>query len=111
MHEVYWIDEGLSARKALNMWKADALVSGICQMQRLHNTVLHWQEEILNFWKHRITSAITEGKIRKLRKLNRAAYNYSNFDRLRSKMLEQEDLMALERAELKRRAKDAQTQD
>ncbi|WP_176230555.1 transposase [Candidatus Hakubella thermalkaliphila] len=47
---------------------------------------------ILNFWKHRICNAITEGKINKIKALRRRAFNYNNFQTLRLKILEQEEM-------------------
>ena len=68
----------------------EAQVSDVKEIAESAETLLSWKREILNFWTHRISNGVTEGKINKIKTLRRKAYNYNNFESLRLKILEQE---------------------
>ena len=78
------------AQMELDNWIEEALYSQIAEMEGLAETVLNWRELILNYWIYRISNAVTEGKINKIKTLRRRAYHYNNFQSLRLKILEQE---------------------
>jgi transposase len=88
-----------AARDALRTWIRHAYESAVEEVQRLAATVFDWREEILNFWDHRITNAVVEGKINKIREIGRAAYHYQDFGSFRSKLLEREQRTAQEKRE------------
>lgn len=78
------------AQVELDNWIEEALYSQIAEMEGLAETVLNWRDLILNYWIYRISNAVTEGKINKIKTLRRKAYNYNSFQNLRMKILEQE---------------------
>lgn len=51
-------------------------------------TFSDWQEEILNYFTHRVTQGIVEGKNNRAKVLERQAYGYRNFANLRRRLLE-----------------------
>lgn len=48
-----------------------------------------WQEEILNYFIHRVTQGIVEGKNNRAKVIERQAYGYRNFTNLRRRILSQ----------------------
>ncbi len=65
-----------AAKKYLEMWCADAMASGIKQLATLGATLHRYKDEMLNFYKHRITNAPVEGINNKIKTLKRQAYGY-----------------------------------
>ncbi len=45
---------------------------------RTAKTLKKWDAEILNYWQHRITNAVVEGKHNRIKVLKRRAYGYRN---------------------------------
>lgn len=90
LRSIYAADDPQRARQELERWITETTHSGIREIVEVGRMVSHWKEEILNFFKHRITNAVTEGKINKIKTLRRKAYNYNSFQNLRMKILEQE---------------------
>ncbi len=61
--------------------------SKVPELQTLRRTLIKWREEILNYFKTRITSARTEGYNHKAKLIQRNAYGFKNFQNYRLKIL------------------------
>lgn len=57
-------------------WGLDALCTDIKPLKRLIKTLNNYKEGILNYFKHKITNAITEGTNNKIKTMKRQAYGY-----------------------------------
>jgi len=90
LRTIYAGKDAEKAPQELDNWIREVENNNIPEMTEVAQTVKHWRKEILNFWIHPITNAVTEGKINKIKTLRRRAYNYNNFQSLRLKVLEQE---------------------
>ncbi len=90
LRAIYAGEDYQNAATELDNWIEEAKSCNITEMSQVANTLSNWREEILNFWIYRISNAVTEGKINKIKTLRRRAYNYNNFQSLRLKILEQE---------------------
>ena len=90
LRDIYEQDDLAVAQNQLGNWIKEALKTLIPELMELASTVVHWKEQILNFWRFRLTNAVTEGKINKIKVIRRKAYNYNNFESLRLKILEAE---------------------
>jgi transposase len=64
------------AKEFLYEWCHDALTSGIRPFIRLGLTLNKYKDQILNYFKHRITNAVVEGTNNKIKTLKRQAYGY-----------------------------------
>ena len=89
LRAIYAGEKFQTATEEVDQWIQEAKASGIPEMQEVAETLVRWKPEILNFWMHRITNAVTEGKIHKIKVLRRNAYHYNNFEHLRLKILAQ----------------------
>jgi len=90
LRAIYVEEDSKKAEQELDNWISETNACGIPEMVDVAQTIINWKREILNFWVHRITNAVTEGKVNKIKALRRKAYNYNNFQSLRLKILEQE---------------------
>ena len=88
LRDIYFGENHEKARKQLNNWIKETETCGIPEITEAGSTISNWKLEILNFWHYRITNAVTEGKVNKIKTLRRQAYNYNNFESLRLKILE-----------------------
>lgn len=61
--------------------------SKIPELQTFRRTLMKWRQEILNYFKTKITNARTEGFNRKAKLIQRMAYGYKNFENYRLKLL------------------------
>lgn len=61
--------------------------SKIKELQRLRKTLMNWKEEILNFFKTRITNAKTEGFNNVAKSIIKRAYGFRNFNNYRLRVL------------------------
>lgn len=68
------------AKEFLYSWCFDALTSGIKPFISLGMTLNKYKDQILNYFKHRITNAVTEGTNNKIKTLKRQAYGYRDMD-------------------------------
>ena len=93
LRDIYDKDDQETAHNQLDNWIREALETLIPELIELAHTLKNWREEILNYWRFRITNAITEGKVNKIKTIKRKAYNYNNFESLRLKVLEAERLV------------------
>lgn len=76
------------ARLELLAWRrmvADLTdVPAFCALAKM---VTEWQEEILNYFTHRVTQGVVEGKNNRAKVIERQAYGYRNFANLRRRLL------------------------
>ena len=93
LRSIYVVEDAGQAARELETWLEVAFDSDIPEIVEAAQTLSNWKPEILNFWIHRITNAITEGKINKIKALRRRAFNYNSFQNLRLKILEQEEVV------------------
>ncbi len=61
--------------------------SKLPELQTFRNTLMKWRDEILNYFKTRITNARTEEFNRKAKLIQRNAYGFKNFQNYRLKIL------------------------
>ena len=59
-------------------WIAEAAGTGLAPFVRTARTLRVWRTEVLNYWRHRITNALVEGKHNRVKVLKRRAYGYRN---------------------------------
>ena len=64
----------------LYSWCQDAMDSEIGPLVRLGKTINKFKDQILNFFKHRITNAVVEGTNNKIKTLKRQAYGYLDME-------------------------------
>lgn len=60
---------------------------GLAEFRKLNRMLDQWQEEILNYFVHRVTQGVVEGKNHRTKVLQRQAYGYRNFGNLRLRLL------------------------
>lgn len=97
LKEVYFAKEALhklyrcrghkkAKRSLINLldWLA---LSKIKELQRLRKTLMNWREEILNFFKTRITNAKTEGFNNVAKSIIKRSYGFRNFSNYRLRVL------------------------
>jgi len=72
-------------------WIRHAQTSQIPELVQIRDSFAsEWFTEIFNYWHHRISNSVTEGKINKIRVIQRKAYHYRNFSSLRYQILKSE---------------------
>lgn len=76
--EVYRADSRKTAQVALRQWIHAAFTSGISTFRELALKFFRKRHFILNYFRMRITSAISEGINNKIKRLKRMAYGYKN---------------------------------
>ncbi len=88
---LYLIHDSKSVYTQLWNWITITQHSQIPEFEQIGNSFAsEWFSEIFNYWNHRISNAITEGKINKIRTIQRKAYHYRNFNSLRYQILKSE---------------------
>jgi len=78
LREVYRKRSQREAAAALEGWIEDAAGSGLRPFQRTAGTLRKWHQQVLNYWRYRITNALVEGKHNRVKVLKRRAYGYRN---------------------------------
>ncbi len=78
LRALYRAPTAAHADAALHKWISDASQSTLPSFVRTATTLRRWQNEVLNYWKHRITNAVVEGKHNRVKVLKRRAYGYRN---------------------------------
>ena len=68
------------AARFLGTWIIDAIETDIIPLQRIARTLIKYSKGILNYFKHRISNAITEGINNKIKTLKRQAYGFRDMD-------------------------------
>jgi transposase len=76
-----------SAAYHLDEWLQAARDSNIKEMTYVANTISYWKQEILNYFKHRITTGFLEGMNNKIKTIKRMAYGFRTPGILRAKVL------------------------
>jgi transposase len=84
--QVYTLEDEDEARIHLNDWIQEALASGLKPFEELACSVRDKIQLILNWFKKRISSAISEGFNNKIKRLKRMAYGYKDLDYFRLKI-------------------------
>lgn len=87
IHEMYRIRGYKRARKYLiriTDFIASLKMDGL---NSLRKTLMGWREEILNYFKRRVTNGKTEGFNRKAKLIQRSAYGFKKFDNYRLKLI------------------------
>jgi transposase len=67
-------------RVFLETWCKDALESDLTALQKVAKTLAGYRTGLLNFFKHRITNAVTEGTNNKIKTLKRQAYGFRDME-------------------------------
>ena len=75
------------ARPALNDWITQARRLGLKHLNAFCDMLTTWQDEIINFFYHRITSGFVEGMNSKIRVLKRIAFGIPNFEHFRLRVI------------------------
>lgn len=77
-----------TARLELRAWRRMiAEMPDLPEMGALSGMFDRWQEQILNYFTHRVTQGIVEGKNNRAKVIQRQAYGYRNFLNLRRRLL------------------------
>ena len=76
--EIYRADSRKAAQAGLRQWISAAFNSKITAFVELGKKFFRKRHNILNFFLHRITSAISEGLNNKIKRLKRMAYGYKD---------------------------------
>lgn len=87
IHNLYQIRGIKRASKALTRitdFIASLKMDGLKSLRR---TLMDWREEILNYFKRRVTNGKTEGFNRKAKLIQRAAYGFKKFENYRLKLI------------------------
>lgn len=71
------VNEGL---RFLGWWIMDAIETGIDRLQIVARTLLRHAKGLLNYFKHRITNAKTEGINNKIKTMKRQAYGFRDME-------------------------------
>lgn len=78
LRSLYALRTRREAEAALDGWIAEAESCGLEPFARTARTLQSWREEVLNYWRYRITNALVEGKHNRVKTLKRRAYGYRN---------------------------------
>ena len=77
----FWkLENPKAAQDFLYQWCFDALTSGTRQLIKIGLTLNKYRNEILNYFKHWITNAVTEGLNNKIKTLKRQAYGFRDME-------------------------------
>jgi len=87
LHSLYQIRGYKKARSALIRLTDWLAYSKIPELQTLRRTLKSWREEILNYFKTKLTNGRTEGYNRKAKVIQRNAYGFRNFENYRLKLI------------------------
>ena len=87
IYRFYRIKGDKQARKKLIEILDSMASSKIKEIQTLRRTLLSWAEEILNYFKTKLTNGRTEGYNRKAKLIQRCAYGFRSFKNYRLKLL------------------------
>lgn len=87
LHRLYRCRGYKKAKKCLLNILDWLALSKIVELRRLRKTLMSWREEILNFFKTRITNAKTEGFNNVAKSIIKRAYGFRNFNNYRLRVL------------------------
>jgi transposase len=86
-YELLDCEDKETAKQMMSDWIYDAQSSGSTDYDTCSNTLINWQNGILNTFDHPYTNGFTEGCNNKIKILKRNAYGYRNFRRFRNRIL------------------------
>lgn len=97
MKEIYWCKEALhklyrtkgygKARRALIKLMDQMSGSKLQEIKKLRKTLMKWKDEILNYFKTKLTNARTEGFNNLAKLYQKRAFGYKNFENYRLRLL------------------------
>ena len=87
VHALYRCKGYNTAKRSFTKFTDWLAHSKIPELQTFRRTLMKWREEILNFFRTKITNARTEGFNRKAKLIQRNAYGFKNFQNYRLKIL------------------------
>ena len=78
---LFWMKpDSNEGAKFLCYWVMDAITSRISELQKAARTLLRHGQDLLNYFKHRITNGKTEGINNKIKTMKRQAYGFRDMD-------------------------------
>ena len=86
-YKVVDADDRSTAKKLMSEWIYSAQGSSLPDYEYCSNTLIKWQQGILNSFDCTHTNGFTEGCNNKIKVLKRNAYGYRNFNRFRNRIL------------------------
>lgn len=97
LKEIYWFEQRIyafyrikgfnKAREVFIQMLDDMAYSKLKGIQTLRNTLKRWFNQILNYFKTKLTNGRTEGYNRKAKLIQRCAYGFRNYENYRLKLL------------------------
>lgn len=86
---LYFVDSSSfeEAKQRLTEWYMHVASCDLPEFNRCMETIVAWQDEVLNSFKVRYTNGYTEGVNNKIKVLKRVAYGVKNFVRFRQRIL------------------------
>lgn len=90
LRDLYTIKNTNIAYPEFRRWILYAQAAKISELTKVAETYSEWFTHIFNYWKCPITNAFTEGKINKIKVIQRKAYQYRNFWSLRYHVMKDE---------------------
>ena len=87
LHRFYRIKGYERAKQVLQKILDQMANSTLKEIKRLRYTLLRWRQEILNYFKTRLTNGRTEGFNNRAKLIKRRAYGYKNFNNYRLRLL------------------------
>lgn len=87
LRAIYRINDPAWARRRLRDWCRRAQESGLEPFADVARMIGRFEEEICNYFEHRITNAYAEGVTNKIKCIKRIGFGYRNFDRFRERVL------------------------
>ena len=87
LHRLYRTRGYGRARKALTAFTDSLAASQLPELQTLRRTLMRWRNEVLNYFRFRVTNGRTEGFNNKAKLVKRRAYGYKSFHNYRLRLL------------------------
>ena len=86
-YELLDCEDKKTAKQMMSDWIYDAQSSDNSDYDTCSNTLINWQDGILNTFDYPYTNGFTEGCNNRIKVLKRNAYGYRNFNRFRKRIL------------------------
>ncbi len=71
----------------LKAWEREVEAGGPMEYRKLLKTLSRWREQILNYFRYRVTNGYLEGSNNRTKTIQRQAYGYRNTGNLRLRIL------------------------
>ena len=75
------------ARNVLTAFTDGLAAAQLPELQTLRRTLMRWRNEVLNYFRFRVTNGRTEGFNNKAKLVKRRAYGYKSFHNYRLRLL------------------------